>query len=337
MIKVHPFGDYAHRQPFAYIPIREGCADAILVTNFAEADIVVLSHTKDLERYADTLIAQLGAGQRLVLLSEEPFWDSIWARDPLTREQSIETRSGSLPFVFLNHVTSDIFDFERIPYFILTDYAYAIRYACWFRENAQLSVADWMSRFAAVDWDLAFVAEYRNEPLFDKAFPEAGLIGLGRWRTRLALGCNDGKVLRMGAGWNALPRRQSLPDWHLEKYLDLNGRCAVLSAVENTYHPQYITEKVFDSLCIGAIPLYVAGPSHRLYDLLPNEAFIDLHGLTPDDAAALVTTVRPDQARVLAFREGQQRMAQMFNSPSILRAEYDRLCRALTCNLEALL
>lgn len=338
MIKVHAFGEYAHRQPLAYAPIREAVAATVQVCEaFDEADIILLAHSKDLRRYAETLGARMGAGQRLVLLSEEPFWDSVWADDPLTREQSVETALGSLPFVFLNHVTSDIYAFDRIPYFLLTDYAYATRFACWFKDNARLSTGDWARRFAAAEWDLAFVAEYRDEPRFDVAYAEAGLIGLGRWRTRLALGCNDGRVLRMGAGWNTLPRRQTLPDWHLEKYLDLNGRCAVLSAVENTYHRCYITEKMFDSLAIGAMPLYVAGRDHRIRELVPEGAFVDLHGMTPEDAAARVSGYRADTADLSAFCEAQARMSALFNAPSLLRAEYDRLAQALTRNLAALI
>jgi hypothetical protein len=336
-IKVHPFGDYAHRQPFAYDPIRRACAPQIVVTEaFDAADVILLAHTKDLICHAEALRPRLAAHQRLVLLSEEPLWDCVWAADPLSREQVFETDTGQVPFVFLNHVTSDIYAFERIPYFLLTDYAYPTRYSCWFKENAALSEADWAARFAATKWDLAFVAEYRDEPRFDAAFPEAEFYGLGRWRTRLALACTGERLLRMGAGWNLLPRRQALPDWHLEKYLDLRDRCAVLSAVENTYHRSYVTEKVFDSLAIGAMPLYLAGPGHRLHDLLPQGAFVNLHGMTPEVAAERIMGYRPDPQILSAYCEAQARLSALFNTPALLCAEYDRLAQALLRNLSDL-
>ncbi|AWZ22168.1 hypothetical protein RTM1035_10555 [Roseovarius sp. TM1035] len=337
-IKVHPFGDYAHRQPLAYDPIRRACAPAITVTDtFDAADIILLAHTKDLDRHAEALAPRLAAHQRLVLLSEEPLWDCVWAKDPLTPAQVVETEAGPLPYVFLNHVTSDIYEFERIPYFLLTDYAYPTRYGCWFAQNARLSQEDWTARFAEAKWDMAFVAEYRDEPRFDAAFPEAGFYGLGRWRTRLALACTGERLLRMGAGWNVLPRRQILPDWHLEKYLDLRGRCAVLSAVENTYHRSYITEKLFDSLAIGAVPLYVAGADHRVHDLLPQGAFVNLNGLTPEAAAERIAGFAADPQTLSAYCEAQARMAALFNTPSLLCAEYERLAQALTRNLAALI
>lgn len=336
-IKVHPFGDYAHRQPFAYDPIRRACAPMISVTDaFEAADIILLAHTKDLMRHGAGLVARLAAHQRLVLLSEEPFWDCVWADDPLTRAQVFETPAGNLPFVFLNHVTSDIYEFDRIPYFLLTDYAYPTRYACWFAQNARLSQSDWAARFAGAKWDLAFVAEYRDEVRFDAAFPEAEFHGLGRWRTLLALACKGERLLRMGAGWNVLPRRQSLPDWHLEKYLDLHGRCAVLSAVENTHHRSYVTEKLFDSFAIGAMPLYVAGPSHRAHELLPSGSFLNLHGMTPEAAAAHIAAYQADQHALSAYCAAQARLAALFNSPALLCAEYDRLAQALVRNLAAL-
>jgi hypothetical protein len=337
-IKVHPFGDYAHRQPLAYDPIRRACMPMVTVTDaFDAADIILLAHTKDLESHAETILSRLAAHQRVVLLSEEPLWDCVWAKDPITRVQVFDTEAGPLPYVYLNHVTSDIYDFEQIPYFLLTDYTYPTRYGCWFMENARLSQQEWMARFAGAKWDLAFVAEYRNGPRFDAAYPDAGFYGLGRWRTRLALACTGERLLRMGSGWNELPRRQTLPDWHLEKYLDLRGRCVVLSAVENTYHRAYITEKIFDSFAIGAMPLYVAGADHRINDLLPPGAFVNLDGLTPEAAADQIAGYNADPQALSAYCEAQARLAALFNTPSLLCAEYDRLAQALTRNLAALI
>ena len=78
MIRIHPFGDYAHRQPLAYPAIRAACAGRIeVVDDIARAEIVAVSHTKDLDRHAEVLKARIGPDQRLVLLSEEPFLSLI--------------------------------------------------------------------------------------------------------------------------------------------------------------------------------------------------------------------------------------------------------------------
>ncbi|SOC06907.1 hypothetical protein [Rhodobacter maris] len=335
MLKVYPFGDYSHRQPLAYAPIRTLCSDRITLTDKLEAaDLVVLAHSKDLDRHGAALRARLGRGQRLVLLSEEPFWDSVWAADPLTRVQIHRTETGPLPFTFLNHATSRLYDFAEIPYFLLTDRRFFTRYATWFHRNAALSAADWAARWDAAERDIAFVAEYRNEAKFDICRGGGEILGLGSWRTRLALACNRGRVLRMGAGWNDLPRRQSLPDWHLEKFLDLDGRCRVLSAIENTHQRNYVSEKIFDSFALGAVPIYVADPAHLVHGLVSG-GIINLWGLTPDEGAAALDAFHPDAA----FREGyiatQAQMARLFGTAAALSREQRRLATALWDELVA--
>lgn len=334
MIQVHPFGAYSHRQPLAYAPIRDACAGRIAVTDrMAQADIVLVSHSKDLAAHGAGLRRALGAGQRLVLLSEEPLWDTVWSDDPLSRRQVLETADGPLPYTVLNHHTSAIYDFDHIPYFLLTDRSFFIRYASWFARNGALSETGWRARFAQATLDVAFLAEYRDDPSFDVAYAAQGIYGLGARRTRIARACTTGRVLRSGAGWNALPRRQDLPDWHLEKFLDLDGRCRMISAIENTHQANYVTEKIFDAFAAGAAPLYIAEPTHRVHDLVPEGAFLNLAGLTPEAAAATIAGFAPDAAFFEAYRAAQARLAALFTVPAPMLAEFARLARALEVEL----
>ncbi|MFD2175535.1 hypothetical protein [Rhodobacter lacus] len=335
MLKVHPFGKYSHRQPLAYAPIRALCADAITVTDRLEdADLVVVAHPKDLDSHGAELKRRLGESQPLALLSEEPFWDSVWAADPFTRAQTLETAAGPLPFTVLNHATSRLYDFAEIPYFLLTDARFFIRYATWFGRNLALSAQDWAARWEAAERDIAFVAEYRNEARFDVNRGGGEILGLGSWRTRLALACTGGRVLRMGAGWNDLPRRQSLPDWHLEKFLDLDGRCRLLSAIENTHQRAYVSEKIFDSFALGAVPIYVADAAHRVHDLVPG-GMVNLWGKTPEDGAAALYAFRPDRAFWESYQATQAQMARLFGTPAALLREHRRLAAALAEELTA--
>ena len=41
---------------------------------------------------------------------------TIWGRNPFTREQTHHTDDDPLPVTVLNHATSRIYDFERIPF-----------------------------------------------------------------------------------------------------------------------------------------------------------------------------------------------------------------------------
>ncbi|WP_146591370.1 glycosyltransferase family 10 domain-containing protein [Puniceibacterium confluentis] len=334
MIRVFPLGRYAHRLPLAYAPLREMCRPAICVTEAAaQADLLAVAHSRDLPAAA----AALQSGQRLVLLSEEPLWDTVWSADPLRRRQSLDTPAGPVPFTVLNHATSTVYDFARIPYFLLTDSAFFARYARWFARNATLSAADWRARLGAARWDVAFMAELRQEAVFDVDWPGRDLFGLGAARTRIALACNQGRVLRTGAGWNTLPRRQDLPDWHLEKFLDLDGQCRLLSAIENTHQNNYVSEKIFDAYAVGAVPLYVAGPGHRVHDLVPGASFLNLYRLSAEAAAERIAGFVPDAAQIEAYGAAQARLAALFATPAALLAEHARLRAALVQELEQVL
>ncbi|SNR72619.1 glycosyltransferase family 10 domain-containing protein [Puniceibacterium sediminis] len=334
MIRVFPFGAYAHRLPLAYDTLRDLCSVSIAVTAEAvQADLLLVAHSRDLPAAA----AALHGDQKLVLLSEEPLWDTVWSADPLTRKQSLDTPTGAVPFTMLNHATSTVYDFARIPYFLLTDTAFFTRYASWFARNAGLSLSDWRERLATPRWDVAFMAELRQEAQFDVDWPGQDLFGLGARRTRIALACNTGSVLRTGAGWNTLPRRQDLPDWHLEKYLDLDGQCRLLSAIENTHQDNYVSEKIFDAFAVGAVPLYIAGPAHRVRDVVPGAAFLNLYGLSPEAAGARIADFTASTEVLEAYVAAQTRLAGLFATPAALLQERERLRAALALELQQVL
>lgn len=290
---------------------------------------MIISHSKDLDTYAQQIRSGISAGQPLVLLSEEPFWDTVWGRDPLRRVQHHPADGEALPFVYLNHFTSDIYKFDKIPYFLLTDTRFFTRYASWFRRNAGRSAADWRGHFATARHRVAFLAEYRNEDRFGVRFDGHDIFGMGTLRTQIALACNGPDVLRSGAGWNTLPRRQDLPDWHMDKFLDLDGNCRILSAIENTHHADYISEKLFDAFAVGAAPLYIAGPNHRVHDLVPAGSFINLYGLTPDEAADRIATFDADASFIKSYQTAQTRLADLFSTPAAMMHEYNRLSATL--------
>lgn len=336
MINAYPLGKYSHRQPLAYRPVRDACADHLrLTTALPDADVVILAHSKDLDAHGTGLAAALEAHQRLVLLSEEPFWDTVWGRDPLRRVQHHPTDAGPLAFVCLNHHTSRIYDFDEIPYFLLTDARFFTRYASWFRRNAARDTAHWQAHFAEARHAVVFLAEYRDEARFDVTFDGHDIFGMGRLRTQIALACNGPDVLRSGAGWNTLPRRQDLPDWHLDKFLELDGRCRILSAIENTHQASYVSEKLFDAYAVGAVPLFVAGPGHRVHDLVPEGSFLNLYGLTPEAAAARIAAFVPDEAFIARYHAAQAKLAALFASPAALVRERARLGTALWRELSA--
>lgn len=344
-LKLCPIGKYAHRQPFAYPPLRDLCApDLQVVDRVEQADIIVLSHSKDLLNCAD-ILAGLG-DQKIVLLSEEPFWDTIWGADPFARDQQFDHNGQTLSFSVLNHSTSGIFDFDQIPYFLLTDHSYAGRYAYRFRINARKSAADWKAHFAAPALQAAFVAEKRLGEKFAVSFPQQDTYGLCRFRSQLTAvyqtgayqrgAYQTGDVLRAGLGWRKGVVRQALPDWHLEKLLELDGRCRFVSALENTHQRTYVTEKFFDAFAVGGVPLYYASPAHRIHGIVPAGTWVNLFGQTPEQAVETIDAFPFEDAFYDRYTQAQAQLADLFCTPQAMIHERARLRDALIGALQTL-
>jgi hypothetical protein len=106
---------------------------------------------------------------------------------------------------------------------------------------------------------------------------------------------NSGAIDLYGRGWERWWSRGSmwLPYWrHRKTLMSLyHGACeskyVVLSkysfalCFENMYMKGYITEKIFDCLYAGAIPIYLGAKD--ISDLIPEEAYIDFRMFTSCD------------------------------------------------------
>jgi hypothetical protein len=341
VIRVHAHGAYAHRQPLAYATLAPQFRARIRpVARAEEADAVLFAHTKDIDASPAPLRRLLArpGGPRAVLLSEEPFWDTIWGVSPWLRHRRVETPEGGFALVTLNHLTSRIFEAERIPYYLLTDHRFPARYGAMAGRLARVPEREWLARWRAAPVRAAFVAERRRSARFDYRPAEApDLRGLAAWRTRLAEATGGHGVLRLGRGWQGGPPRQRLDDWHFDKLARLAGRCRTISAVENTHAPAYLTEKLYDAFACGAVPLYYAGPGHLAARVAPPEAWLNLWDLPVEAAAEAVRGFAPDLARAEAYRLAQARLAETFATGEAVAAEAARLARAVTAELEGAL
>lgn len=340
MIRIFSHGAHAHRSPLSYPALAPLFADFVeLVDRPDQADLYVFAHSLDVEAAPRALIEDWRARRRpVVILSEEPFWDTIWGRRPLARDRVLDTDHGPVPVIQLNHHTSTIFQFERIPYYLLTNHRFANTYAARFARNARIGPDDWRARFAARAVDLTFMFERRPEPFHNLFWPEGGIIGLCAWRTELAEACTSGAVERLGASWQGGARRLDLDNWYLDKMARLDGRSRILAAFENTHQPDYITEKIFDAFACGSLPLYFAGPEHRVHDFgLPGLAWVNLHGSSVPEAAERIAGITFTPALFEAYAVAQRRLERLFCDPGTWVTERDRLRRAVRSELTAIL
>lgn len=339
MITVFPYGGYRNRQPLAYAAIREHLGDRVALVDRAEdARLLSVSHHRDFDLFGDRILALMRRAPhlRVVLLSEEPFWDSIWMPDPLARRQSYDTGHGRIPYEILNHGTCAIYHATRIPYFLLTDPRYIRHYRPMLERNAGLSADTWQRHFAQVPHDAAFLGIRRTGPLLQPARPEAGLWPLSVWRSEFTARCQGGHVIREGRGWVCGPPRQDLPDWHADKLRRFDMNCRYMSAFENTHQPDYISEKIYDALAIGAIPLSAASGDHSAHRLLGPEGWLNFFDRL--DPVPVFDAGQPvDPATCAAYARLQERMARLFCDRAAIEAEYDRFCDALLGALEEVL
>lgn len=329
-LKIFKTGPHSHRTPLSYPALWPLFEDSTaLVDHPSQADLYVFAHVLDIQEAPFEVIEDWRARQRpVVLLSEEPFWDTIWGQRPLDPLIYVETAWGGLPVHQLNHCTSDIFRFEDIPYYLLTNHRFANAYRYRFARNAARSVRDWQEDFARRPVDVTFMFERRAERHHWVEWPEADLTGLCSWRTDLAEACTDGVVERLGQSWQGGPSRFKLTtDWHTDKLARLDGRARCMGAIENTHQPDYFTEKFFDAFACGAIPVYWASPGHRVHDLgLPEGSWVNLWGMTPEAAADRIAKTRPD---AMAMAAAQKIMAQRFTDAALWQAARSRSAKAV--------
>lgn len=333
------YGGYRNRNPLAYAPIGRVLGDRVLyVDSPADAEIVVISHFKDFDFFGPEIVAMLTKWPklRLVLLSEEPFWDSCWTPDPFTRHQRIETDAGEVAVTLLNHETSAIYSNARIPYFLLTDSKYLTRYRRLFARNAGLSAEDWLRHFRQTRLDAVFLAARRKTRALSPNFGSDSLLGLSVWRSQMAEHCIEasfqGRVLCEGQGWTQGPRRQDLPDWHGDKIARFDLATRYMAAFENTHQRDYISEKIWDAFALGAIPLYLAGPDHALHRLIGSDGWINFHASLPQIPAFDATTP-VTMAMAERYSSQQARLASYVNDTEMIAVEYERFADKLIAEL----
>ncbi|WP_435257298.1 hypothetical protein ACSBLW_14415 [Thioclava sp. FR2] len=341
-IKIFLFGPRGQRTPLSYEPLRRHVKQRIEIVDHPEkADVLVTGWNRDFEDHKEYLTRLWRNGKRpkLAVLSEEPLWDSLWSGDLAPRDRLLDCGKGmNLPYRSLNHVNSSIFQFDTLPWFILSDDRYTARYAQLISDFASSQPKQLLERWKKAEWQAAFVAERRTTEEYAATYPVEGVVGLSIYRSRVAELAVGEDIVRIGQGWAGTEtRRQQLPDWHLDKLARLHGNVRVCAAYENTLQKQYITEKPFDAFAVGAVPAVVADDEHRLVDLILPEAMINTRYCTPDVAAARISSFVPDSIMAEAWIETAQSLLERFRSHRLILAERQRIADECYSELSDLL
>ena len=117
------------------------------------------------------------------------------------------------------------------------------------------------------------MGSYRNEPLilYNKN------IDLTDYRQKLSIyGYQKGIVDICGPNWPKMisitTNTRKVKDWHKEK-LDFLQNYRFNIAIENTLIHNYITEKIWDPITVGCLPIYYG--NDNIYSIFKQKSFID--------------------------------------------------------------
>lgn len=330
--RVGLLGRHSHRTPLSYAAIRRMVGDRLAwADDPAGADLLVTGFNVDWRENAETLVPLLARQHppQLAVISEEPLWDITWSGPFTGRDARIEAGGTEIRYTFLGHETSEIYRFDRLPYFVLTEDHYAVRYASLMARFAGMVPAELLARWQSAPLAAAFFAERRNGEAHAGGFPDRDVMRLSGYRSRVAELSQGPGVMCAGKGWGAPVKRQDLPDWHLDKLAHLDGRVRMATAYENVHQRDYISEKIFDAFAVGGVPVYWAGPAHRIFELVAPGAMLNTADLAPEAAARRIAQFTPDAAFAESWLDSCAHLARLFGDAGLIAAERRRVADAV--------
>jgi len=297
------------------------------VDNAEDADVVIFGFVIDIKENSEALIKlqEKKPNIRLVVLSEEPLWDTLWSGDFFSKKSSVLFGDTKLTFTFLNHCTTAIYNFENFPYFITTSDEFFTRYRYYFARNSTYSESDIETNWREASTKIAFYSEKRQKKEFDIKKFKDDVISLSGLRSEIAEKTTGDGIVKIGQGWGVAKKRQALPDWHLDKLVGLDKRSYIVSAIENTHQKFYITEKIFDAFAVLGVPIYYASNANMISRLVPHGGYINTFGLPAERIVEKIALFQPDQAFVCQYKKTQEKLAVLFSNVQSYIKERERL------------
>jgi hypothetical protein len=325
-------GKHSNRTPLSYTPYQliignNGLKLAHKVEINQGPDVLIFGHKKDFEREIDSIqfAKKVNPDVKIILLSEEPFWDSIWDVNFFEKRNYFFIEDITFEYHALNHTTTKIFNFVHIPYFITTNLNYLARYNLLFSRNSSLEKEWFAKHWKTAPYDAAFFAEKRLADKFSVDYPTQDVRGLCQYRSVLTRDYQGSNVLRIGRGWKSGELRQNIPDWHLDKITQLDEQVKFISALENTHQPSYITEKIFDAYATKGIPLYYASQNHRIFNIIEEGSFINLYGLNTVESLEKIKSFCINDNFLKKYISTQNFLKRLFSDSSIIKEERERI------------
>lgn len=284
------------------------------VTNPAEADVVVYGFIIDVDADVEVveMLQRRALAADIVVMSEEPLWDSVWTCD--FDQQETRTAKG-IRVKLINHFNSTIYEYEYFPYFLTTSDDFLVRYRSLFQQfDVTKSPGAILRYWAKQKTRFQIFCERREDSRYAITCERGHLIGISKYRSELAHQLHLlGLAKVYGRGWFGAGHRQALPDWHLNKLTIGLGGSQLCGAMENTVAPHYVTEKPYDAIACLAIPVIFAPPDHSI-----NATFgpcsLNLWGQSLSDSVDQVVNWTPSRELASDYCETVTALQKSFRS-----------------------
>lgn len=249
-------------------------ADVEVVRSPEEAEIIVAALVEELLPY----MQRYRGGKQYLVWCDEPLWSMVYQRVDMQKNAFIlpgETldSGGYVTVEAMNCFTGNVLFCNH--HFLLDIYQLDAK-------NLERHSTVGFSPLPAVgERRIAAFLTYRNGGIWNFHHP-SGIYGLNTLRSRIALeGRLFGRVDVYGQGWPhdmALDEDAALvgEDVFSQKIRQYR-RYQFALCLENTWSPYYVTEKIWQPILAGCLPIYHAGPQHTIYQDFPKGSFIDSH------------------------------------------------------------
>lgn len=300
---------HSHRTPLAYRQIADRCQHLIALN--MPSSIAITGR-----------VGCQFLGERSLCISEEPWWDLRFSGGVYTAAET-----GFL---------DGFFDNLPIPYYLAINPLVLDRLYLRMSLLANTPIDAILQRLLAAKQHYLGISELRLSRdksgwVHPSLSPGLELRPLSHFRTKIGivarargLGTNHGK------GWGRRGfqglRRNAFIDWHLDKLLLIRSSQPLLGmAIENVHHLSYLTEKPFDMLCSGVVPITYASSSHSLHRYLEPCSHLNLYGLSLEQALLAIEHFLPTEVVAKAMQKSATRLACLFASSAALESTLDQV------------
>jgi len=254
------------------------------VWDYKKADIIIISHANDIfDNLKCALPIITNPSLKIFLLSEEPLWDSMCEHilNPKLEKIDLDFPDFNLEINLINHLTSDLFNYKEIPFFLTTNKGYVTNYILSMRHllfiNEKNILSYWENKeynFCAIEGNTIGNSIFRFKSSSDIPI-------LSQERSKFCLKMHEDldKTFIFGRGWERLSKDATHSEnlrhtiysshkscfWHKEKLHFLQEKARFLMSSENTMCKNYITEKFLDGPATLSIPLFIAKQDDENY------------------------------------------------------------------------